>query len=84
MVGSNFKGEKLMYAHDFAYWLQGFFELSEETPALSKKQVRVIQNHLNLVFKHEIDDKYAGNKQELQDIHEGKPKPPKKDPLIRC
>lgn len=39
---------------DFCYWLQGFFELSE-CDHLSEKQTTAIKNHLNLVFKHEID-----------------------------
>lgn len=39
---------------DFCFWLQGYFEISGETE-LSKEQVKVIRNHLDLVFKHEID-----------------------------
>ena len=43
-----------MNSIDFCYWLQGYFEISdakEITPA----QLEVIKNHINLVFKHEID-----------------------------
>ena len=84
-----------MNSIDFCYWLQGYFEISEETPQLSPKQIEIIKNHLNLVFKHEIDDMYPGDKQELQEIHDGKPNlfpdypgygpiPGKNDTLIRC
>ncbi len=39
---------------DFCYWLQGYFEVSgDERP--TKEQVDTIKNHLNLVFRHEID-----------------------------
>lgn len=41
-----------MTERDFAYWLQGFFEISgttEVTPA----QVAIIKEHLQLVFKKE-------------------------------
>ena len=61
-----------MYSVDFCYWLQGYFELTEGDQPLTKRQVQVIKNHLHLVFKHEIDDLYEGDKQELQDIHDGK------------
>lgn len=46
-----------MNAQDFCFWLQGFFEVRGEPGALSAAQVEVIQNHLNLVFKHDIDPK---------------------------
>lgn len=41
-----------MNERDFAYWLQGFFELTD-TDNLTKEQVAVIKQHLNLVFKKE-------------------------------
>lgn len=43
-----------MNSVDFCYWLQGHFELSDSNE-LTPKQVETIKNHLNLVFKHEID-----------------------------
>ena len=89
-----------MYSVDFAYWLQGYFELTEDDQPLTAKQVQIIRNHLNLVFKHEIDDLYAGDKEELQNIHDGTheqssllddplspgkwPHPGGSDPLFRC
>lgn len=39
---------------DFCYWLQGYFEVSGDAE-LTKDQVEIVRNHLNLVFKHEID-----------------------------
>ncbi len=65
-----------MTSRDFAYWLQGFFEITDaggKTEGLSSEQVNIIKRHLNLVFVHEIDPSY-GNKQhqaELNLIHEG-------------
>jgi hypothetical protein len=38
-----------MTAENFAYWLKGFFELSE-SDSLTEKQVKIIQKHLSLVF----------------------------------
>lgn len=38
-----------MNERDFAYWLQGFFELTN-TETLSAEQVRVVKEHLALVF----------------------------------
>ena len=59
-----------MNSIDFCYWLQGHFEISK-TKELSEKQVEIIKNHLNLVFKHEIDGMYE--KDDLQAVHDGKP-----------
>lgn len=39
-----------MTPQDFAYWLQGFFELSNPT-VLTSDQIEVIRKHLNLVFE---------------------------------
>jgi hypothetical protein len=36
----------------FCYWLQGFFELSN-SETITPLQVKVIKDHLNLVFKKE-------------------------------
>ena len=61
-----------MTSRDFAYWLQGFFELSE-TKTLSEKQIEMIKKHLNMVFYHEIDLSMGTLQQQLdlQDIHSG-------------
>lgn len=39
-----------MNPEQFAYWLQGFLEMSE-TKTISEKQVQIIKDHLNLVFE---------------------------------
>ena len=62
-----------MTSRDFCYWLQGYFELNG-VGDITSKQSQIIQNHLNLVFKHEIDpsiDNGDPQKQSvLSDIHE--------------
>jgi hypothetical protein len=81
-----------MTSRDFAYWLQGFFEITG-TNKIDEGQAEMIKSHLNLVFKHEIDPSLNEGKskeevQDLQDIHDGKVDweqmikegpPPKKD-----
>ena len=67
-----------MTSRDFCYWLQGFFELGgtnkeNSKVALTVPQVIIIQNHLNLVFKHEIDPSMPDPTGALQAIHDGKP-----------
>jgi len=68
-----------MTARDFAYWLQGFFELADagDTIAsgpigLTPKQTDLVKRHLALVFVHDIDPK-AGppdTQKLLQEIHD--------------
>ena len=43
-----------MKSRDFCFWLQGFFELSDDQ-AISATKAKMIQDHLALVFAHEID-----------------------------
>lgn len=59
-----------MRSRDFAYWLQGFFEISN-TDTITTEQTKIIKNHLNLVFKHEIDPSMGDeqHQQELNAIH---------------
>lgn len=64
-----------MKATEFAYWLQGFFELGG-VQALTKEQAQVIANHLNLVFIHDIDAPDPTG--ELQATHDAKPDKPAK------
>ena len=64
-----------MTSKDFAYWLQGFFELSNANTPLTEKQVQTIKNHLKLVFLHEIDPSYSDDltvQKIFQNIHDGK------------
>jgi hypothetical protein len=61
-----------MTSRDFAFWLQGVFEVGDVS-TLSAKQVTIIKNHLNLVFKHEIDPAMGdeSHQMELNKIHSG-------------
>lgn len=77
-----------MTAVQFAYWLQGFFEMSEDDSAdtlddgLARGQVDCIRKHLALVFVHDIDPKAGGKlvQETLNKIHHG-PFPPPKSPV---
>jgi len=86
-----------MTSRDFCYWLQGFFELDGEAPAvpgvelpgLTERQVECIRRHLALVFKHEIDPSAGppAHQAELNAVHESKPQPqysPPRDVRFRC
>lgn len=44
-----------MTPEQFAYWLQGFFELSDPS-ALSGSQVDIIREHLKTVFEKRTTD----------------------------
>lgn len=71
-----------MNSRDFCFWLQGFFEISKE-PSISPQQVEVIKNHLNLVFKHEIDPAMGDSKTQAQLNHLHGPINPG-DFTVRC
>lgn len=47
-----------MTSRDFCFWLQGFFELKEvdssEPIFLTSNQIKMIKEHLALVFQHDI------------------------------
>lgn len=43
-----------MQSRDFCYWLQGFFELTEDQSGITEEQTQKIKNHLDMVFAHEI------------------------------
>lgn len=49
-----------MTDRDFVYWLNGFFELNNSVTTLTEEQVRLIKEHLHLVFEHEISKKHEG------------------------
>ena len=59
-----------MSSESFAYWLQGFFELTNVTE-INANQTDLIKRHLNMVFKHDIDPKMGddAHQQELNQIH---------------
>lgn len=57
-------------SRDFCYWLQGYFELlpDDGKKGLTQHQTKQIQNHLKLVFRHEIDPSFDDT--ERQSIHD--------------
>lgn len=76
---------------EFVYWLQGYFELSEDK-TLTEKQVTTIKNHLALVFEHAIDPSYTSHlspedakkvQENLQTVHDGGPFPGVKPPYSK-
>ncbi len=86
-IGGNMKST------EFCYWLQGFFEISGGANSLTKEQSEMIQKHLHLVFKHEIDPSYP-DAEKLNKIHNPDPKanpnshlthrPDPGEPIVRC
>jgi hypothetical protein len=52
-----------MNAHDFAYWLQGFAELTDAPP--SPDQWQAIKDHLALVFSKVTPPRNAADTQRL-------------------
>lgn len=75
-----------MTSRDFAYWLQGFFEISGTT-AMTVEQCDMVKKHLALVFKHEIDPSMGSpfHQSTLSHIH-GNPGAPSlnNNTVIRC
>ena len=77
-----------MTSRDFAYWLQGFFEISGTSAlTMNAEQVAMVRKHLDMVFVHEIDPSMGGKEEQdkLNKIH-NKPTFPLHggDPLARC
>lgn len=42
-----------MDAMNFAYWLQGFFEITGEVKELTPEQIKMIKDHLGYVFQNQ-------------------------------
>jgi len=40
-----------MEFRDFCYWLQGYLELKDKKDPITVEQIKVIQQHLNLVLQ---------------------------------
>jgi len=59
-----------MTSRDFAYWLQGYFEVSNPKE-IGEKETDLIKRHLAMVFKHEIDPSMGdeSHQAELNEIH---------------
>jgi len=76
-----------MTSRDFAYWLQGYFEVADPTQ-IGEKETQMIKKHLALVFKHEIDPSMGDDihQAELNEIHNPIPSVlgPKNDVVYRC
>lgn len=60
-----------MTARDFAYWLQGYFEIHGNVTSLTPEQMELIRRHLALVFQHEIDPSFgdAAIQEKLNAVH---------------
>jgi hypothetical protein len=67
-----------MQSRDFCFWLQGFFELSDDTTAISADQAAVISRHLELVFRHEIAP--LAREKPTPDVPVHEPAPPRPAP----
>ncbi len=78
-----------MTSRDFAYWLQGYFEIANEK-TIGEVETHLIRKHLNLVFKHEIDPSMGDSKhqEELNLIHNDNQstggKPSNNATIFRC
>ncbi len=57
-----------MTARDFAFWLQGYFELKGPVTGLDGQQEQMVRKHLALVFAHEIDPSFP-NQEKLNEVH---------------
>jgi hypothetical protein len=72
---------------DFCYWLQGYFEVSGDTE-ISAEKAEIIKNHLDLVFKHEIDplreSETTTSTEVLNQTHSPNTNWLKNDPTVRC
>jgi hypothetical protein len=87
-----------MTSRDFAYWLQGFLEISQlrQDPngvtcfdGINQSQLECIQKHLALVFKYEIDPSQGPKAMQdaLNNIHSPPqylPPEPHDSTLYRC
>ena len=59
-----------MTPRDFVYWLQGYLEI-ENPETIGEKQVQIIKDHLQLVFKKVTSNRDKNNEEEdlvLEDI----------------
>lgn len=79
-----------MTSRDFCYWLQGYFEISQNK-SLGIDETAMIKKHLDMVFVHEIDPSHGDAKAQhaLNKIHNQPPPGPTEPfdpsgPKIRC
>ena len=69
-----------MTSRDFAYWLQGFFEISvTDALTMNAEQVTMVRKHLAMVFVHEIDPSMGDkpHQDKLNNLHNDPHNPPK-------
>lgn len=62
-----------MIPENFAYWLQGYFELLDDpcSAGLTSKQAKTIADHLRLVFEKATSDRRGSDlKKELEKMFE--------------
>lgn len=76
-----------MTSREFAYWLQGLFELAD-VKQLDERQTAAVKAHLAMVFLHEIDPS-AGPPEAQKKLSEahgpiGGRLPGRDDVLLRC
>ena len=53
-----------MTSRDFVFWLQGAFELFDAKAGLSADQVKVVKEHLDLVFAHDPQFRPSADEEE--------------------
>jgi hypothetical protein len=75
-----------MTSRDFCFWLQGYLEITDSKGSarvLTAAQLSCVQQHLALVFKHEIDPSMGSpaHQQELNKTHHPSSTPNK---VLRC
>jgi hypothetical protein len=81
-----------MTSRDFAFWLQGYFEIEDFEEGLTKpieaEKVKIIKKHLAMVFIHEIDPLDGNEKMQtkLNEAHSSNagPSPSSKNTVYRC
>lgn len=60
-----------MTSRDFCYWFQGFLEICDHKE-IKEEELKIIKNHLNMVFVHEIDPSHSDDfeiQKKLSAIH---------------
>ena len=56
-----------MTTKQFAYWLQGFFEINDPQ-TINKEQTQIIRDHLNLLFDKITPDRNINEESEEQEV----------------
>ena len=56
-----------MTPEQFVYWLQGYFELSDDTDRLTKRE-HIIRDHLKEVFEKKTPDRGSVNNPDPEEL----------------